>query len=282
MNPFRSLSLAAALLIPLGCSATQSNWSAPEGHPANPATAAAPLTHSPDHLAAQPEDSSVQPPPAGHDHAAHAHAELAADMHAAHAPQPAAAAPTGHDHSAHAAAEPVVAAAPAGHDHAAHAHAEHSADAEHDADDQTRINQLFASYLQLTASLAADNAEEAGKHLALLHRQGHGLSSAIDERVGDLGDRIGRAAHEEAPTLELMRQRLQAVSPAVIELIAIAPPTDPATPSIREAYCPMVKASWLQTGETIANPYMGRAMLDCGSVTRTYTITPSPATEHVH
>jgi hypothetical protein len=32
----------------------------------------------------------------------------------------------------------------------------------------------------------------------------------------------------------------------------------------REAYCPMVKASWLQTGKTITNPYMGKAMPDCG------------------
>jgi hypothetical protein len=31
-----------------------------------------------------------------------------------------------------------------------------------------------------------------------------------------------------------------------------------------EAYCPMAKAGWLQTGTTIANPYMGKAMLRCG------------------
>ncbi len=33
-----------------------------------------------------------------------------------------------------------------------------------------------------------------------------------------------------------------------------------------EAYCPMVKASWLQTDRAIRNPYMGRAMLSCGEL----------------
>ncbi len=28
----------------------------------------------------------------------------------------------------------------------------------------------------------------------------------------------------------------------------------------------MAKASWLQTGETVLNPYMGKAMVHCGQV----------------
>lgn len=31
-----------------------------------------------------------------------------------------------------------------------------------------------------------------------------------------------------------------------------------------EAYCPMAKASWLQTGKAVTNPYMGTAMPTCG------------------
>jgi hypothetical protein len=33
-----------------------------------------------------------------------------------------------------------------------------------------------------------------------------------------------------------------------------------------EAFCPMAKASWLQTGQAIENPYMGKAMLSCGEL----------------
>jgi hypothetical protein len=33
-----------------------------------------------------------------------------------------------------------------------------------------------------------------------------------------------------------------------------------------EGYCPMVKASWLQKETDIKNPYMGKAMLICGTL----------------
>jgi hypothetical protein len=33
-----------------------------------------------------------------------------------------------------------------------------------------------------------------------------------------------------------------------------------------EAYCPMAKASWLQTEKDVKNPCMGKAMLDCGEL----------------
>ena len=33
-----------------------------------------------------------------------------------------------------------------------------------------------------------------------------------------------------------------------------------------EAYCPMVKASWLQTDKNIKNPYMGKSMPGCGEL----------------
>ena len=36
------------------------------------------------------------------------------------------------------------------------------------------------------------------------------------------------------------------------------------TDGVKLAYCPMVKASWLQKGDTIRNPYYGSAMLECG------------------
>ncbi len=32
------------------------------------------------------------------------------------------------------------------------------------------------------------------------------------------------------------------------------------------AYCPMAKASWLQTDKTIMNPYMGKGMIHCGQI----------------
>jgi hypothetical protein len=33
---------------------------------------------------------------------------------------------------------------------------------------------------------------------------------------------------------------------------------------MKVAYCPMARKSWLQKGDTIRNPYYGKAMSDCG------------------
>ncbi|HEY7442652.1 MAG TPA: DUF3347 domain-containing protein [Vicinamibacterales bacterium] len=35
---------------------------------------------------------------------------------------------------------------------------------------------------------------------------------------------------------------------------------------VNVAYCPMVQKSWLQKGQTIANPYYGKSMLTCGEI----------------
>lgn len=37
-----------------------------------------------------------------------------------------------------------------------------------------------------------------------------------------------------------------------------------------ENYCPMVKASWLEKGKTISNPYLGKEMLKCGEAKREF------------
>ncbi len=39
-----------------------------------------------------------------------------------------------------------------------------------------------------------------------------------------------------------------------------------ATDTYHIAYCPMAKASWLQTGTTVMNPYFGKAMPHCGQL----------------
>ena len=52
----------------------------------------------------------------------------------------------------------------------------------------------------------------------------------------------------------------------MVDLAKIAPPSDGAAPKLYEVYCPMAKASWLQTSKEVANPYLGKAMNTCGEV----------------
>ena len=55
-----------------------------------------------------------------------------------------------------------------------------------------------------------------------------------------------------------------------------APTTQAAAPPmLTVAYCPMKKASWMQAGDTLSNPYFGTAMIDCGEVRRKVAAPPT-------
>jgi len=74
----------------------------------------------------------------------------------------------------------------------------------------------------------------------------------------------------ESRTIEAIAMMGGGTAQASANAPAPAPATAPATQSILSvAYCPMAKASWLQRGSDIANPYLGTAMPDCGSVQNT-------------
>ena len=64
--------------------------------------------------------------------------------------------------------------------------------------------------------------------------------------------------------------------PGMAENSQSQPATHPASPrELAVAYCPMVKANWLQPGDAIVNPYMGQAMSTCGTVQKKLTVQPS-------
>jgi hypothetical protein len=66
--------------------------------------------------------------------------------------------------------------------------------------------------------------------------------------------------------------------PGMAESALSRPATQPA--AVRElavAYCPMAKANWLQPGDAIANPYLGREMPTCGTVQKKIMAPPSDA-----
>jgi Cu(I)/Ag(I) efflux system membrane fusion protein len=54
---------------------------------------------------------------------------------------------------------------------------------------------------------------------------------------------------------------------------------NPTSSTVYLVYCPMARddsgASWLQTSDTIANPYFGSAMLRCGEIQGTFPAEPS-------
>ena len=76
-------------------------------------------------------------------------------------------------------------------------------------------------------------------------------------------DDVAKQAEALAKAKDLKAAR-EADKPLSASLIKYLADNKAGKGTYHEAYCPMVKASWLQTGKDIKNPYMGKDMLSCG------------------
>ena len=78
--------------------------------------------------------------------------------------------------------------------------------------------------------------------------------------MGDKGTALATAAKAMVSPADLVAARTAfgPLSEAVIEA------TKDSRGDAKVAFCPMVKASWLQKEATIRNPYYGSGMLTCG------------------
>ncbi|MFO1051089.1 MAG: efflux RND transporter periplasmic adaptor subunit [Planctomycetota bacterium] len=127
------------------------------------------------------------------------------------------------------------------------------------------VDRIAESYLRASAILAADG-------VAGLDEQWHAMATALTAlhaaakgEAQTLVDNLTGAIPKDGLDVVAARAAFAPLSTALIALLR-------AHPSDRElvrAHCPMVEASWLQPPGRLANPYMGSAMLTCGTVEET-------------
>jgi hypothetical protein len=97
------------------------------------------------------------------------------------------------------------------------------------------------------------------------------IKQAVDADQGktfgaDFSTEVGQLV--AATDLHATRIAFQSLSGTLIATLA---KNHIQTGLLHVAFCPMVKASWIQTdGQTIHNPYMGSQMPDCGSFQKQY------------
>jgi Cu(I)/Ag(I) efflux system membrane fusion protein len=111
------------------------------------------------------------------------------------------------------------------------------------------------NYIKLQANLAKDSIE--------------GLKDTASAMVKAIGDEKGlstntaqqASALAAAQDIDSAREALKPLSKSLIEYLKAQ---NAIAGKYKEAYCPMAKASWIQTEEEITNPYMGKSMLHCG------------------
>ncbi len=106
--------------------------------------------------------------------------------------------------------------------------------------------QFLAQYEAVRASLAADDL--AGAKAAAAKIDGHKVAAAI----------------AEAKTLDQARQAFEHLSMVAVKMVQ-------GQSGYFVAHCPMYRvdgkwAHWVQTNETISNPYMGKMSPTCGSI----------------
>ena len=116
---------------------------------------------------------------------------------------------------------------------------------------------LIEAYLRLHQALAADRIDTVAQDALAL--------ANATVTIGSPAAAVRAAVNPfaQARDLRAAREAFGGLSDAIIALVG-----DRLSDGLAVAYCPMARKSWLQRGQTIRNPYYGKAMADCGRIVR--------------
>lgn len=139
----------------------------------------------------------------------------------------------------------------------------------------TAFAAMSENYLKIQTALAADSlagvkenaqtiAGTAGQLAEKFDAARAGVEQKDAEACSQLIPAVARSAAElaEATDIEAARAAFAELSENLVVYRNLVPGQD--RPSV--AYCGMAKHNWLQTGQTVNNPYYGSKMLRCGSI----------------
>ena len=121
------------------------------------------------------------------------------------------------------------------------------------------VKSVYDHYLKIQTELAKDSVNGVDKHANAIMKAVRGdemkmLSLDVAKQAETLGS---------AKTLKAAREAFKPLSTSLVKYLA---DNKAGKGMYQEGYCPMVKASWLQKGTDIKNPYMGKSMLTCGTL----------------
>ncbi len=144
---------------------------------------------------------------------------------------------------------------------------------------RAELNPIYEAYLEAHTALADDRPAEASAAFA-------GMKQVLDAfQAGDISAKTRNGWREIREALatalrdldgetdiEMIRTRFEPLSEGILELAGRF--GHARKDALHRAFCPMAfenrGAAWLQSGETISNPYFGHAMLRCGEIQETF------------
>ena len=130
------------------------------------------------------------------------------------------------------------------------------------------MNKITVEYLKIKDTLTndkTDNVNDNAKAIVFLTKK-LDVSNVTEEHkdhFNNIPNNISAAATDlsKAKKIKAMRTAFNDLSKPMAMWATMVKPV-----GINVAYCPMYKASWLQTGKKIRNPYYGASMLKCGEI----------------
>lgn len=119
------------------------------------------------------------------------------------------------------------------------------------------VKSVLDHYLMIQTELAKDSVKGLDEHA-------NSIAKAVKgDDMKMLSPDVAKQADTLAKAKDIKAAR-EAFKPLSASLVKYLADNKAGKGTYHEAYCPMVKANWLQTGKDIKNPYMGKSMLDCG------------------
>ena len=121
------------------------------------------------------------------------------------------------------------------------------------------VKSVYDSYLKIQAELVNDSLKGVADNATAIAKAVRGDEmKMLPSDVATQADALA-----QAKDLKSAREAFKPLSTSLIKYLA---DNKAGKGMYHEAYCPMVKASWLQPVKDIKNPYMGKAMPGCGEL----------------
>lgn len=138
------------------------------------------------------------------------------------------------------------------------------------ADDKKGVAADLDHYFPIRAALADDTTDGVKEHA-------DHLAKSSDKSVAKAGKALG-----EAKDVDGARKSFGDLSKALIAALQTAQKKGEKLPEVYIFECPMAKpyGRWLQETKEIANPYMGKKMLQCGKMVASVGVSTGDGAEY--
>jgi len=120
------------------------------------------------------------------------------------------------------------------------------------------VKSVLDNYLKIQAALAKDSTGGVAANASAIARAVRSDSmKMLSPQVAEQADALAKAKD-----LAAAREAFKPLSKSLIQYLN----DHNVSGTYTEVYCPMAKASWLQKGDKIDNPYMEASMRGCGHI----------------